>query len=649
MLLFRIFIILLCSALSPVNADEVTIAFKEVKIASVLESVAEVTGKTFIKDPRVQGKMTIIASEPLDSKHLFEVFLSALQVHGFQAVKDGQIYRVLPLSQSYRVPTNGAGGTLTTELVQLKYGNAKDVISILRPMISQGAILQAHNPSNTLIINDTMAQIQRIKRILKDIDTPPEDDLTVLQLNYVAVAEVVKIAKDLKLLNNTQLEISHDVNDNRLLLSGPMLSRKRVIALAKKLDTLETQAIVVDVIYLHYIDAKDIKPILDGMLSSGVLTDDGGDSKGKKTYSIQEDVANNAIVIAGKADLIARIRLLVDKLDKPRLQVLIEAVIAEVTQDQARVLGAQLAAGNGGLGGIVDFNGAVAALGGAIAVDDGIGTTVAVAAASALASQGLSLAGGAVLGNNSIGLLVNALQTNARSNILSTPSILTLDNEEATISVGQEVPFLTGSYTNSANGSSNPFQTIQREEVGISLKVTPQINEGDAVRLKIEQESSNLVASASANDILQQSTAKRTISTNVMVYDGQLLVLGGLMNQSDTISRSKVPILGDIPLLGRLFRSTRKTKVDNVLMVFIRPTIIRTKGEAGEVSSRKYRTLREKQAANIDFGNLKVESVEAAFQKYRNQKLIDSSPTATVDTNTATATVTSTTTIKVQK
>ena len=606
------------------KADEVTISFNKVAIESVLESVAEITGKTFIKDPRVQGKVTIIASEPLDSKHLFEVFLSALQVHGFQAVKDGQIYRVLPLSQSYRVPPSGLGGSLTTELIKLKFANAKDILAVLRPLMSQGAILQVHNPSNTLIITDTLSQISRIKSIIVGIDkAPAKSNIDIVDLKYVLSSDVVKIAKDLKLLDNSRMYITTDDVNNRLLLAGPKKSRERVVELAKKLDTIETKTTKVEVIYLHYIDVKEIKKILDGMLSSGVLAKSGTDQKNKKKYSIQEDESNNAIIIAGSIEVIVQIRSLIEKLDRPKVQVLIEAIIAEVSQDQAKMLGTQLASSAGNsVGGIVDFNGAVASLGGAVASGNLTSTAVIAGVAGAVANQGLSLIGGAATSIGNIGLLVNALQTNARSNILSTPSILTLDNEEASISVGQEVPFLTGSFTNSNNGSNNPFQTIQREEVGISLKVTPQVNEGDAVRLKIEQESSNLIASASANDILQQATAKRTISTNVMVYDGQLLVLGGLMDQSDTVSKSKVPILGDIPLIGRLFRSSNKRKVDNVLMVFIRPTIMRTKGEAGEVSDKKYQLLKQKQLTNLSFGNLKSKSVTEAFDDYRNQQLL---------------------------
>ena len=609
-----VMVLLLWSASLVHAQNQVSISFKDVEIKSVLESVAEITGKTFIVDPRVKGKLTIISTEPIDADLLFEVFLSALQVHGFQAVLDGPVYRVLPLSQAYRVPDQGTGGILHTEVIKIKFGNANNIVSGVRPLLSQGALLQAHQDSNSLIINDTRSQIDRIKSIIRQLDKLEQDNLEVIGLTYTTVPEILRMAKELKLDSDVRVNLVEDEISNRLLVSGPTELRKPIRELVAKLDTPQENSTNIDVIFLHYLEAEKAKTLVESMLTGGAFDHIAGvkSKNNEKKYSVQEDAANNALVVAGSQELMASIRVLINKLDRPRVQVMIEAVIAEVTQDQARDLGAQLAFSSDGGAGIIDFDSALTSLGGAIAPaiggnSEAIGTALA-AAGGTVATQGLTFAGATTNGRNKgIGILVQTLQSNSHANILSTPSILTLDNEEASISVGQEVPFLTGSFTSTGTGNANPFQTIERQEVGISLKVTPQVNEGDAVRLKIEQESSSLLPSSGGNTALQQITAKRTISTNVMVYDGQLLVLGGLLDQSESISKSKVPLLGDIPILGYLFKTENKSQRDNVLMVFIRPTIIRSKGEAGDISRQKYEYLRGRQ--DIRKSNLKTNSV----------------------------------------
>ena len=593
-------LVLLLNSHSIFAEEEVSIAFKDVEIHSVLESVATITGKTFVVDPRVKGRLTIISTEPIRADLLFEVFLSALQVHGFQAVKDGAIYRILPLSQAYRVAAGETGGSLITEVIKLKYSLANNVIGGIRPLLSQGALLQSHLDSNSLIINDSKAQVKRIKSIIAKLDQPKDDYLEIIPLTYIAAAEVMRMASTLKLDKDERLSIVEDDINNRLVIAGPKELRVTLSNLAEQLDVPQHNTANVNVIYLHYLDVKTMKTLIEGMLKSGAFNHiTGVKGKDKETkYSIQEEVANNALVIAGSPELVASIRLLVNKLDRPRVQILIEAVIAEVTQDQAKDIGAQLAIASDNGVGVVDFDSALVALGGALLTGSDNSTDTLTTAGTTIARQGLSL-GGAILNSNhdrSIALLVQSLQTNTNANILSTPSILTLDNEEASITVGQEVPFLTGSFTSTGTGTANPFQTIERKEVGISLKVTPKVNEGDAVRLTIDQESSNLLpTSAGGGDALQQITAKRTINTNVMIYDGQLLILGGLLDQAENVSRSKVPILGDIPILGHLFKSQRKTQKDNVLMVFIRPTILRSRGEAGDISRHKYKHLRQRQ------------------------------------------------------
>lgn len=620
---------------------EVSISFKEANIMAVLESVAEITGKSFAVDPKAKGKkITIISPKPLAADLLYEVFLAALQIHDLQVVKDGAIYRVLTLNKAYRVADTGVGNSLQTQVIPLKFTLANNVVSSIRPLMSTGALLQAHVESNSLIVNDTASHIERIKQVVSKLDRSRKDNLEVVTLTYITAGEILRIVKELKLDKDERINIVEDDINNRLLISGPQQLRELILDLVVKIDTPLDHNSNIDVLYVHYLDAKVIKTMIEQMLDSGAFGYAAGAKVAKdkqKRYSIQVDEGNNALVLAGSQEMMTSVRRLVTRLDRPRVQVLIEAVIAEVSQEQARNLSSQLAVGGSAGAGLIDFDSALSSIAGAAFSDNATSTESLSAIGEAVATKGLSL-GGLLLGDQEdrgIALLVRALKTNTHANILSTPSIVTLDNEEASISVGQEVPFLTGSYTSSTSGSNNPFQTIQRKEVGISLKVTPQVNEGDAVLLKIEQESSNLLTSS--EDVLQQITAKRTISTNVMVYDEQLLVLGGLIDQSDTHSASKVPLLGDIPLLGRLFKSTGDNQKNKVLMVFIRPTIMRSKGEAGKVSLRKYNYLRsyqEEYRGNDQAKSNVINSLEALKGQSLKNSSDESSPDATQEPDT---------------
>jgi general secretion pathway protein D len=581
-------------------AESIRINFRDADIRSVIESVAEITGVTFVIDPRVKGKMTIISPEKIDGDVLYEVFLSALQVHGYQAVKDGSVVRIVPASQAFQLPGGEGSNQLMTKVLAVNHVIAAELVPVLKPLLSQGAQLQAHAASNRLVVTDTEAQIERVTQMLKTIDSADQGSFEIIKLNNTSSSEALDIIGKMGMASGKQITVVEDEFNNRLILSGPSRSRAPIRALLMQLDVPSDDEGGLDVIYLHYAQAENMQPLLEKILSSRSFLRMAGETGAgtQESYSIQADNENNALVVAAPAGVLSSIKSVVRKLDQPRVQVLIEAVIAELSEDQANNLSIQLAAiGNSGAY-LTNFDSAIPALAGAILSDGQTSDRLAE-----FTFPGGITAGGASIDEDKgtgVAGLINALKSDAQTNILSTPSIMTLDNEEASISVGQEVPFITGSFTNANNDSANPFQTIEREEVGVKLKVTPQVNEGDAVRLEIEQEISSVLANAEAAGTSDLITSKRTISTNVMVNDGQLLVLGGLIGESQSSTERKVPFLGDIPFLGVLFRSTTKSSENKVLMVFIRPTILRNSGQASDISQRKYKMLRDSQESFND-------------------------------------------------
>ncbi len=582
-------------------AESIRINFRDADIRSVIESVAEITGATFVIDPRVKGKMTIISPEKIDGDVLYEVFLSALQVHGYQAVKDGSVVRIVPASQAFQLPGGEGSNQLMTQVLAVNHVVAAELVPVLKPLLSQGAQLQAHAASNRLVVTDTKAQIERVTRMLKTIDSADQGSFEIIKLNNTSSSEALDIIDKMGMASGKQITVVEDEFNNRLILSGPSRSRAPIRALLMQLDVPSEDDGGLDVIYLHYAQAENMQPLLEKILSSRSflrMAGETGKAGGQENYSIQADNENNALVVAAPAGVLSSIKSVVRKLDQPRVQVLIEAVIAELSEDQANNLSIQLAAVGSSGAYLTNFDSAIPALAGAILSD---GETSEKLDDFTFPS-GITAGGANINENKGTGVagLINALKSDAQTNILSTPSITTLDNEEASISVGQEVPFITGSFTNANNDSSNPFQTIEREEVGVKLKVTPQVNEGDAVRLEIEQEISSVLANAETAGTSDLITSKRTISTNVMVNDGQLLVLGGLIDESQSSTESKVPFLGDIPYLGVLFRSTSKSSENKVLMVFIRPTILRNSGQSSDISQRKYKMLRDSQKSFND-------------------------------------------------
>ena len=584
----------LCLMAEAIADEQVRINFRDADIRSVIESVAEITGKSFVLDPRVKGKVTIIAPEPIDSSLLYQAVLSAIQVQGFQAIEDGAVIRVVPFNQAFNFAGGSGNNQLQTEVLKIKYVQAATLVPVLKPMMSSGARLQAFSQSNYLVISDIRTNVDQVKRLLAQLDDPDQSAVEVINLEYISAAEAVHIAGQLKQLQKQDLSLVEDGLNNRVIVSGPSIARASFKTMLKSLDLPSTKKGSVEVIYLDYSRASEMKPIVEGMLQSDIFLrlagEAGSKDKAKAAYKIEIDELNNALVVAAPSAVIREIKNVVSKLDLSRPQVLIEAVIAELSEDQAKILGTELAYTSKRRGGyLTNFDQLLSTLLGA-GLSGGLDSDSLGSAVSALPSSALAVAGDFDPDTGKgMGILIQALKKDGATNILSTPSVVTLDNEEAILSVGEEVPFVTGSFSSiSSNTSSgNPFTTVNREEVGVMLKVKPQISKGNGVRLEIEQESSKVKGGEPG----LQTTSKSTMQTNVMIQDGELLVLGGLIEDQTTDSVSKVPLLGDIPLLGRLSRSSVKTGEKKVLMMFIRPTIIRTAEDARKLSKDKFEHL----------------------------------------------------------
>lgn len=587
-------LVLVLSLIAEASAqDQVRINFRDADIRSVIESVAEITGKSFVLDPRVKGKVTIIAPQAIDSSLLYSAVLSAIQVQGFQAVEDGAVTRIVPFNQSFSFAGGIGDNKLETQVLKIKYVQASTLVPVLKPMLSNGARLMAFAQSNYLVVSDIRSNLNRLKALIKEMDDPDHSMVEVINLDHISAAEAVHIAGQLKQLQKQDLSLVEDGLNNRVIISGPGIARSAFKNMLKSLDIPSTKKGGVEVIYLDYSRAVEIKPIIDGMLKSDVFLrlagESTGDKKSRTSYQIEIDELNNALIIAASSAVIREVKNVVSKLDRSRPQVLIEAVIAELSEDQAKEISANLVYTSKNRGGyLTNFDGLLSTLLGA-----GLGDPSDADVKKALGQLPQSTLGVAGdfdgMTGKGMGVLIQALKTDGSTNILSTPSVVTLDNEEATLSVGEEVPFVTGSFSSISNNNSNsnPFTTVNREEVGVMLKVKPQISKGNAVRLEIEQESSKVKSGEPG----LQTTSKSTMQTNVMIQDGELLILGGLIEDQSDNTASKVPLLGDIPLLGRLFKSSIKSESQSVLMMFIRPTIIRNAEDARLLSKGKFEHL----------------------------------------------------------
>ena len=758
--------------------DSAQINFKDVDIKVLIDTVSRITKKTFIVDPRINGKITISTGRNIDENELYEIFLSVLQVHNFSAVKVGNIIKIIPSNKAKQLPvpvidddvvelTDKKPDDLITRVIRVEHVPASMLVPILRPLVPSTGQLQAYQPSNTIVISDTTANIERLVKVIKKMDRADDEQMEVVPLKYASAAELAQTIQKLNSSNSKiripgKAKISADVRTNSLLLGGDKSTRQEMRKIIKKLDTPKKALEVIELKYavatelaetikniqnttsvrkgvthrkpiisvdkrtnslllggdtatrqqikriianfdkprkalevvpLRYAVAQDLaqtikniqnststakgittrKPIIsvDKRTNSLLLGGDSatrqqikriivrldtpkpaeektrviylryakatelaavltGYSKTQKTtkanakgaagtttaeIDIQADETTNSLIITANKQAHINMAKVIRRLDIRRAQVMVEVIIAEVSENLSKEIGVQLAVGssNGTApAATTGFPGSKASL---LSVANGaIPTGVGIVAGIANTK-----------GKFQFAALMNALEGDAATNILSTPNVVAMDNEEAQFVIGKNVPFVTGSYTSTGSNSSpsNPFQTIERKDIGLTLKIKPQVNEGDTVLLNIDQEISSLAASnESASDLI---TNKRAIQTKVMVEDNQILVLGGLMQDDYTTTKQKVPFLGDLPIIGKAFQNNRTTKIKQNLMIFIHPVILRDVLNATGYTREKYNKIRHaQQASKVTSRGLlkqKASSLPARLENITTQKM----------------------------
>jgi general secretion pathway protein D len=586
------------------SAQQPTITpnYKDADIRQVIEAVSEITGQNFVLDPRVKAQVTMLSSVPMTPEAFYEAFLSILSVYGFVAVPSGDVTKILPDANARQVPGTEMTATpgsrpddILTSVIQVQNVAASQLVPILRPLIPQYGHLAAYPASNMLIISDRAANVERMLRIIRRIDQSSDDEVEVLRLEFATASQVVQLINSL--MQGARAEgavpakmttVVADDRTNSVLISGDKAERLRLRALIAHLDTPLESGGDTQVRYLRYAESSELAEKLQTQYQqiSDAEQQAGPDATDINVWS---DESTNALIITAPPKIMRSMMTVVDKLDIRRLQVMLETIIVEITAERAADLGVTWAIADSDLeniAGVTDFQGTagVTSLAGLIG-DDTVNPADII-------QPGITLGLGRVSDSGlSFVALIEALEADADTNIMGTPILVTLDNEEAEIQVGQEVPFVTGSFTDAGGvGSVNPFQTIERQEVGLTLKITPQINEGDAVRLKIDQEISQLTESAQAVDLI---TTNRRVNTAVIVEDAGVLVLGGLIQDELRERVERVPVLGSIPLVGALFRSTSSGKVKTNLMFFIRPTILRDDVQAAFQTNAKYNFIRQ--------------------------------------------------------
>jgi general secretion pathway protein D len=593
-----------------VHAQQATITpnYKEADIRQIIEAVSAVTGKNFILDQRVNAKVTMLSSSPMSPEAFYEAFLSILEVNGYVAITTGDVVKILPDAgaRQYATGAGAAPDDIVTQVVKVDNVGAAQLVPILRPLIPQYGHLAAHPGSNMLIISDRAVNVERMVSIIRRIDRSSDDDVEVVPLQHASATEIVRVLTALAQTPRvdgapTTLSLVADARTNSVLIGGEKTERLRLRTLIAHLDTPLEAGGDTQVRYLRYADAEELATKLQQHATEQATAQAAGasgqtaPSSTANGIAVWADVQTNAIIVNAPPKMMRSLMSIVDKLDIRRDQVMVEAIIVEVTADRTSELGVTWAVADAdsvpiGVTNFPSGGPGVVQLGSAAA---GNGTSDL----ANLIGDGVTFGVGRISDSGtSFAAILRALQGDADTNIISTPTIVTTDNEEASINVGQEVPFLTGSFSNTGTGTGgavNPFQTIQRQQVGVKLVITPKISQGNDLILQISQEISSIAqSSAGAVDLI---TNERTIETTVIVEDGDILVLGGLLEDTLRESDQRVPILGSIPIVGNLFRSRSTDKVKTNLMVFIRPKILRNSSQAALETDSKYNYIRDLQ------------------------------------------------------
>jgi len=612
----------------PDEGATITPNYKDADLSQIIQAVSEVTGKNFIIDPRVNAKVTMLSATPMSPAAFYEAFLSVLQVYGYVAVPAGKVIKIIPNTDARQFPAdelpNSVSATsdeIVTQIITLKNISANQLVPLLRPLIPQYGHLAAFAQGNMLIISDRASNVNRIVRIIERMDESGDEPYEVIPLKNASATEIVRTVNQLNQGQAAEggggVKIVADERTNSVLISGEKSLRLKLKALIISLDTPNQRpGGDTEVRYLRYADAEKLAEKLKGQATASAKAQGGpqgaaaanptsaGGANVDSSVTIWADIPTNALIITAPPKIMKSLMAVIDKLDIRRAQVEVEAIIVEVDVNNSSNLGVQwVTEGNNSAAGVINLPGsgtsivdlAAAALGVAQGTTTSTGTTAASSISSSTVGTGATFAIGRYNANSGINFaaLIQALRSDGTSNIISTPSLITMNNEEAEVKVTQEIPLITGSYTSSTasvNGTTSPFETIQREEVGTILKVTPHINEGDSVQLKIEQEDSS--PGAKLTDSADISTNKRSIKTTILIEDGGVIVLGGLMSDTVTESEDRVPGLGAIPIIGNLFKSRSGSRQKKNLLVFIRPRILRDDVQTESLSEGKYNSIR---------------------------------------------------------
>lgn len=625
--LFRVAMVLgpcflFCLVMVPARAQQQatwTPNFRDSDILEVIRAVQDATGKTMVVDPRVRGEITVISTTPVGAADYYSIFLRALDINGFTAVEGpGGVISIVPSQEARSAPLpliNGSAdpNSYATEVFQLDNVHVNQALQVVRPLISSAnAQLSAYPDANLLVMVDTAANIARVRDVLQRLDSAATPATDVIQLEFAEAGQLVNLVQELlprpvgdgEVQAASGVQVVADRRTNSVLVSGTVRQRERVAELILRLDQPQEQNGNTRVIYLEYASAANVAEVLENVIASMSGQEREGEGEGPpREATIQADEQTNALIITADLEVVNTLEAIIQRLDIQRAQVLVEAIIVEINDDIGKNLGIQwlFRDESGGFAGSFDVGNNLQSLGNVV---DG---ALAEDGADALASLGAGLAGaagqtiglGRVTGSNDLLVLIDLLQGMTGANILSTPNLLTTDNTPASITVGENVPFITGSFINTGNtgNAENPFQTINRQNVGTTLQVTPHVNRGDKVALDIVQEISSISPKAGAVDLI---TNERKIETRVTVADGETVVLGGLIRDDVVQNETRVPLLGDIPLVGRLFRSQSSTVKKTNLLVFIRPTILRDDMALRGATAVKYQYIRDRQLQQQD-------------------------------------------------
>lgn len=584
---------------------------KEADVRAFVTQVADITGYSFVVDPRVKGKVTVLSSAPMNKEEIYDLFLAVLNVHGFTAIPGEEVIKIVQqvdAKQSAESLTRFDGNIpseqLITRVIQIDNANALEMVPILRPLVAKYGHLAGVAAANALIISDHESNIRRIEQIVSELDSPSKYEVEVIQLQEAWVGDMVTLLQELAPAelgqgagNNAaarKYSVTADERSNRLILRGDENFRDKIRGLIEQLDQPSATGGTTKVVRLKHADAKSLADIIKGVMGEVVKEGQAGNqgqaSGQKNGFAVFADEGLNALVVRGEPSLLQEAEQIIAQLDVRRAQVMIEAAIVEISDDLNDELGVQFGLGD-------ESTNSVPAMGTNLTTSSNsvsLGNVISAIVQDTFPGLGQGITLGAGERNEdgvTWGVLLQALSTSSAANLLSTPSIITLDNQESEIIVGQNVPFKTGQSTVTGDGTTNPFTTIERRDIGLTLKVKPSISADGLVRLVVEQTTEDIAPSVdSASDIV---TTKREIKTTVLADDGETVVLGGLMRDNLTVTKSKVPLLGDIPFLGRLFSSTSEERKKTNLLVFLRPKIMLSKGEAVAVTAEKFQDLWE--------------------------------------------------------